>query len=98
MPTITFDNPTSRPAIAVLRGLLGCLFSPRYRNGLSFHLDPVMTRAARTRWRSSRGLRRAAVVEVALYEDGSGLEVAAFGWVMMTDVVPKRGREEVSVV
>jgi hypothetical protein len=32
---------------------------------------------------------------VALYEDGSGLEVAAFGWVMMADVVAKRGREVV---
>ncbi len=85
MPAFTFDNSTTRPALAALRGLLGCLLSPRYRNGLSLHLDPVTTRAARTRW--------AAVVEVALYEDGSGLEVAAFGWLLVADVMPKRGRE-----
>lgn len=85
MIAFTFDNPTARPAFAALRGLLGCLVSPRYRNGFTLHLDPVTTRAARTRW--------AAVVEVALYEDGSGIGVAAFGWVMMADVVPKRGRQ-----
>lgn len=87
MTAFTFDNPTARPAFAALLGLLGCLLSPRYRNGITFHLDPVATRAARTR----RG------VEVALYEDGRGIEVAAFGWVLMADVVPKQGREAVPV-
>lgn len=87
MLAFTFDNPTARPAFAAMRGLLGCLLSPRYRSGFALHLDPVTTRAERT--------HRAGVVEVALYEDGSGLEVAAFGWVMMADVVPKRGREAV---
>lgn len=72
MTAFTFDNPTTRPTFAALRGLLGCLLSPRYRNGFTIHLDQIATRAARTRW--------AAVVEVALYEDGSGVEVAAFGW------------------
>jgi len=81
MPAFTFDNPTARPAFAALRGLLGCLLSPRYRNGFALMLDPVTTRAERT--------RRAGVVEVELYEDGGGLEVAAFGWLLVADVVPK---------
>jgi hypothetical protein len=89
MIAFTFDNPTARPAFATIRGLLACLLSPRYRNGFTIHLDPVTTRAERT--------RRAGVVEVELYEDGSGMEVAAFGWVMMADVVLKRGREAVPV-
>lgn len=89
MPAFTLDNPTARPVFAALRGLLWRILSPRYRNGFALHLDPVTTRAART--------RRAAVVEVALHEDGSGLEVAAFGWVLVADVVPKRGREAAPV-
>lgn len=89
MTAFTFDNPSTRPAFAALRGLLGCLLSPRYRNGFGLMLDPVTPRAARTRW--------AAVVEVALYEEGSGLEVAAFGWLLVADVVPKWGRAVVPV-
>lgn len=85
MPAFTFDNPTARPVFAALRGLLWRILSPRYRNGFALHLDPVTTRSARTRW--------AVVVEMALYEDGSGLEVAALGWLLAADVVPKRGRE-----
>jgi hypothetical protein len=83
MLTLDFYNPTRRPAFAVLRGLLGCLLSPRYRNGFALTLDPIATRAART--------RGAAVVEVALHEDGSGVEVAAFGWWLLVGVELKRG-------
>ena len=83
MITFTFDNPTRRPAFALLRGLLGCLLSPRYRNGFALTFDPVETRAVRT--------RGAAVVEVELYEDGSGLEVSAFGWWLLFGVEAKRG-------
>lgn len=90
MPIFTLDNPAARPVFAALRGLFWRILSPCYRNGFALHLDPVTTRAARTRW--------AAVVEVALHEDGSGLEVAARGWVMMTDVVLKRGREAAPAV
>lgn len=89
MLAFTFDNPTARPAFVTLRGILWGLLSPRYRNGIALHLDPVTTRAERT--------RRAGVVEVALYEDGSGIEVAAFEWLLVADVVPKRGREVVPV-
>jgi hypothetical protein len=83
MIAFTFDNPTARPAFATLGGLLACLLSPRYRNGFALLLDPVSTRAERT--------RRAGVIEVELHEDGSGLEVAAFGWLLVADVVPKQG-------
>lgn len=83
MITFTFDNATRRPAFAVLRGLLGCLLSPRYRNAFALTRDPIETRAART--------RGAAVVEVELYGDGSGLEVAAFGWWLLVGVEAKRG-------
>ncbi|HWR76424.1 MAG TPA: hypothetical protein VN283_04350 [Thiobacillus sp.] len=82
MITFTFDNATRRPAFAVLRGLLGCLLSPRYRNSFALTLDPIETRAVRT--------RGAAMVEVDLYEDGSGLEVAAFGWWLLVGVELKR--------
>lgn len=83
MITFTFDNPTHRPALAVLRGLLGCLLSPRYRNVSVLTFDPVETRAVRT--------RGTAAVEVELFEDGSGLEVAAFGWWLLVGVELKRG-------
>lgn len=85
MIAFTFDNPTRRPAFVALRGLLGCLLSPRYRNGFALMLDPVATRAERT--------CRAGVVEAALYEGGSGVEVAAFGWLLVADAALKRGRE-----
>lgn len=87
MITFTFDNPTRRPAFAALRGLLGCLLSPRYRNVSALTFDPVETRAVRT--------RGAAAVEVELYEDGSGLELAAFGWWLLVGVELKQGREVV---
>lgn len=83
MITFTFDNATRRPAFAALRGLLGCLLSPRYRNSFALARDYVVTRAART--------RGAAVVEVELFGDGSGLEVAAFGWWLLVGVELKRG-------
>lgn len=82
MITFTFDNPTRRPAVAVLRGLLGCLLSPRYRNSFALMLDPIETRAART--------RGTAVVEGELHEDGSGLEVVAFGLWLLVGVELKR--------
>lgn len=82
MQILDFYNPTRRPAFAALRGLLGCLLSPRYRNGFALTRDPVETRAARTRC--------AAAVEVELHEDGSGLEVAALGWWVLVGVEPKR--------
>lgn len=82
MIAFTFDNPTARPAFAALRGLLGRLLSPRYRNGFALTFDPIETRAART--------RAAAVVEVELHEDGSGMEVAAFGWWLLAGVELKR--------
>lgn len=82
MLTLDSYDPTRRPAFAVLRGLLGCLLSPRYRNGFALTRDPIETRAART--------RGAAVVEVELHEDGSGLEVAAFGWWLLAGVELKR--------
>ncbi len=80
MIAFTFDNPTARPAFAALRVLLGCLLSPRYRNGFALTLDPIEARARRT--------RRA--VDVELYEDGSGLELACFGWWLLVGVEPKR--------
>lgn len=82
MLTLDYYNPTRRPAFAVLRGLLGCLLSPRYRNSFALARDYVVTRAART--------RGAAVVEVGLFGDGSGLEVAAGGWWLLVGVEPKR--------
>lgn len=82
MPAFTFDNPSARPAFAALRGLLGCLLSPRYRNGFALTRDPIETRAART--------RGAAVVEAELHEDGSGFEVAALGWWLLVGVERKR--------
>lgn len=83
MITFTFDNATRRPAFAALRGLLARLLSPRYRNGFALTRDPIETRAART--------RGAAAVEVELHEDGSGVEVAAFGWWLLLGVDLKRG-------
>lgn len=82
MITFTFDNPTPRPTFAALRGLLGCLLSPRYRNSFALTLDPIETRAVRT--------RGAAVLEVELFGDGSGLEVAAFGCWLLVGVDLKR--------
>lgn len=82
MLTLDFFNPTARPAFAALRGLLGRFLSPRYRNGFAFGPDYIASRAART--------RGAAVVEVELYEDGSGVEVAAFGWWLLVGVELKR--------
>lgn len=82
MLTLDFYNHTRRPAFAVLRGLLGRLLSPRYRNGFALTLDPIETRAART--------RGGAVIDVELYEDGSGLEVAAFGWWLLVGVELKQ--------
>ena len=76
MLTLDFYNPTRRPAFAVLRGLLGCLLSPRYRNGFALTRDPIETRAVRT--------RGAAVVAGELHEEGGGVEVPAFGgWLLV---------------
>lgn len=83
MPKLDFYNPTRHPAFAVLRGLLACLLSPRYCNGFALTRDPIETRAART--------RGAAVVEVELHEDGSGLEVAVCGWWLLVSVERKWG-------
>lgn len=83
MLTLDFFNPAARQPLAALRGLLGCLLSRRYRNVFSLAPDYVTNRGVRT--------RGAAVIEVKLYEDGSGLEVAAFGWWLLVGVEAKRG-------
>ena len=82
MLTLDFYNPAARQPLAALRGLLGRFLSPRYRNVFALTLDPVETRAVRT--------RDTAAVEVELFVDGSGLEVAAFGWWLLVGVELKR--------
>lgn len=82
MLTLDFYNPAARPPFAALRGLLGCLLSRRYRTVFSRAPDYVTNRGVRT--------RGAAVIEVELYEDGSGLEVGAFGWWLLVGVELKR--------
>lgn len=83
MLSLDFSNPAARQPFATLRGLLGCLLSRRYHNFFSLAPDYVTNRGVRT--------RGTAAVEVELFEDGSGLEVAAFGWWLLVGVELKRG-------
>ncbi|OGU22270.1 MAG: hypothetical protein A2580_07540 [Hydrogenophilales bacterium RIFOXYD1_FULL_62_11] len=79
-PTVTIFNDTGRTLAQVLFGFLKQALSATHQLVYFRGLDNVQTRAARTR----KGR-----IEVEVYEDGSGLEVAAFGRVMVLGVERK---------
>lgn len=79
-PTVTVFNETGRTLAQALLGLLKQALGAGHQLVYFRGLDNVQTRAARTR----RGR-----FEVEVYEDGSGIEVAAFGRVMVLGVERK---------
>lgn len=81
---LTFDlyNPAALPPARTFLRLLRLAFHRRYSIVFGYHRDTDYAGHART---------REATIEVDLYEDGSGLEVAAFGWWLLFGVEAKRG-------
>lgn len=79
-PAVTVYNDTGKPMPQALLGIIRKAFTADYQLVYFRNLDPVDTRADRTR----RGR-----VEVEIYDDGSGLEVAALGWLLVFGVEAK---------
>lgn len=80
-PIVTVFNDTGRTTAQALFGILKQAFGVNPRLAYFRGLDYVETRAART---------RQGRIEVEFHEDGSGLEVAAFGGVLGLGVEEKR--------
>lgn len=80
-PAVTIYNDTGRPLARVLFSLIKKALGTGSRLVYFRGLDYVGTRAART---------RKGHAEVEIYADGSGLEVAAFGRVLVLGVEEKR--------
>lgn len=78
--TVTIFNETGMPLAQALLGLIKQALGASSRLVYFRCLDHVATRAERTR----KGR-----VEVEVYEDGSGVEVAAFGRVLVLGVEAK---------
>lgn len=81
---LTFDcyNPTSKTTSNAILGLLRKAFQKRYSIIYCCNHDPIDTRCKRT---------QKGAIEAELYRDGSGLEVAFYGWWLMLGVETKRG-------
>lgn len=81
MMTFTLDNPTGKTPARALLGMLRMTLQRRHSVVCFAGHDILTARHARTRkW----------AVEVELYEDGSGLEVAFWGRWLVFGVAAKR--------
>lgn len=80
-PTVTIFNETGMTSARAMFGLLKQALGAGHQLVYFRGLDNVQTRAARTR----KGR-----IEVEFYEDGSGVEVAAFGRVLVLGVEEKQ--------
>jgi len=81
---LTFDlyNPAALPPARTLLRMLRLAFHWRCSVVFGCHRDAIATRRERT---------RKGAIEVELFGDGSGLEVAAFGCWLLVGVELKRG-------
>lgn len=75
--SLDFYNATSQRSTDALLGLIKLALSRHYKPAASIFHDPIATRSMRTR----RG-----ALEAELYEDGSGLEVAFLGRILVLGV------------
>lgn len=82
MLTLDFYNPAALPPARALLQVLRLAFHWRSSVVFGCHRDDIATRRERT---------RKGAIEVELCGDGSGLEVAAFGWWLLVGVELKRG-------
>lgn len=80
-PAVTIYNDTGKSLPAALFGIIRKALAADYQLVYFRGLDAIETRAARTR----KGR-----IEVEAYADGSGVEVAAFGRVLVLGVEEKR--------
>lgn len=82
MLTFDFYNPAALPPARTLLRVLRLAFHWRYSVVFGYNRAVIPTRSERA---------RDGVIKVDLFEDGSGLEVAAFGWWLLVGVEAKRG-------
>lgn len=78
LPTLVLCNETTTSSTAALMRVLRRVFTLGWEVFFSIHRDSITTRAERT--------RKLGGVEVLLYEDGSGVEVACMGWLLALGV------------